>query len=294
MSVNPVAGSGGVERRQSTHGLYTPVSFKSAGKISHLSNLLREVTTSRIALVAVISAVIPACMICLLFEPRILFEDVEFSKFERHFLAVLVYRLSFETFLCIIRCSYHKASAMTYLHERKIQNSVEIVLYALFFIAVEIFMGHADIADDAISDDISDIADDEADDDHSAASMIMWGTMIEAIALASDAAYHDTEACIESPLVHLIILPIMYSFITWFFFVVMVIYLQLTTQSNNDGILDEESGLIGEVEIEREWRGDTLGPTLDRYCNNTSADDPDTDTAFSFSSAMSNFDFDLR
>ena len=253
MKVKPVAGSTDREHRTSAHRLYVNGSSKKTKKISPLSNLLREATMSRMTLVAVISSILPIFMAGLIFEPQILFEGAEWSRVERIFLAVVVYRALFETSLCIIRCSYHKASGMNYLHDKRIQGSVEIVLYAAGFVTLK-FTGLVD-------DNVPGVL------------LILLGTAIESIALACDAVHDDAEACLESPLVHLIILPITHSLMTFFFFFVLVFYLFLA----NERVIQDDDGDL----------------TVDRYCNITiSADDSTQD--FSFSSAMSNFDFDLR
>ena len=132
MKVEPVAGQDEEANDGMTNiNIFSTLRAKKRRNLPASSNLIREAETSRITLVGVVCAVFPIFLAVSCFKPDIVFDEISWSKVEQGFLAVVAYRILFESTLCIIRCSYHKASALEYMHDKKVQAFAELAGYVV-------------------------------------------------------------------------------------------------------------------------------------------------------------------
>eukprot|EP00520_Triparma_pacifica_P020590 CAMPEP_0118633604 /NCGR_PEP_ID=MMETSP0785-20121206/1090_1 /TAXON_ID=91992 /ORGANISM="Bolidomonas pacifica, Strain CCMP 1866" /LENGTH=1999 /DNA_ID=CAMNT_0006524499 /DNA_START=6 /DNA_END=6008 /DNA_ORIENTATION=+ len=258
MKVEPVAGQDKeTDDGMSNIHIFSTLRANKRRNLPASSNLMREAETSRITLVGVVCAVFPIFLAAACLKPDMIFDDISWSKVEQGFLAVVAYRTLFESTLCILRCKYHKASAIEYMHDKKVQACAELAGYA---VALLIFK-----------------YTDRLDDDVSPFMLFVGGALIESIALALTAVIEDAESCFEAPLIQMIILPISYSILTFFFISVLAIYLALTNEK-----IPQDSDMMCDSTNSTDATNSTIST---EYLTD--------DTSFAFSTSFL-LDFDVR
>jgi len=196
MKVVAVSGDDQTKKTSLPNDQTTDIPVKNKRKsITMLSNMDREFTTLKVTLVGVLCSIVPIMLSAACLGPEIFFDGVKFNHVARKWLAVFIYRLLYEINICTLRSSYHKEKFSVYIYERRVQAAVEFVLYIGFALYLQL-----------------------ADSEGQAMALILAGVLIQTVATAFDFIYEDSEACFESPIVHVIVVPLTRSIMTFFFF----------------------------------------------------------------------------